>query len=231
VLLAAATSAEGRLARRCVPAGRILRVGPAARDLRGLDAGATGLVSFGFAGGLDPELAPGTLLLPHVVLPAAAEAIRVDGSWHAAVHAVLGGMGCATGAMLAVDAVVGSRTGKQALRARSGAAAVDLESGLLAQAAARIGLPFLVLRVVLDGADDDLPPRPGTLVDASGAARPLSVGSTLLDSPLAFLRLLARYRQASRALARGLAAVAPALCRGPAGAAAIGGRTALRPAE
>jgi adenosylhomocysteine nucleosidase len=32
-------------------------------------AGATYLVSFGYAGGLDPALMPGTLLLPDKVLP------------------------------------------------------------------------------------------------------------------------------------------------------------------
>lgn len=232
VLLAAATSAERRLARRAAPGCRILQVGPAARDLTGLDGRAAGLVSFGFAAGLDPALAPGTLLLPRTVVHGPAQPFSVHAGWHAAVHAALGGIACAMGALLAVDAVVGSRHAKRALRVRSGAAAVDLESGRLGAAAARLEIPYLVLRVVLDGADDDLPPRSGALVDRRGATRPLAVGCALLGSPRAFLRLLARYRQATPALERALVKVAPALRSAPADATpGCAGGSAHRRAE
>ena len=61
------------------------------------------------------------------------------------------------GAVATVEHVVWRAEAKQALGKASGAIAVDMESAAIAQAAAAVGVPFLLVRVVSDRADENLP--------------------------------------------------------------------------
>ncbi|MFO1060602.1 MAG: hypothetical protein U1E53_26975 [Dongiaceae bacterium] len=85
---------EARLLARLAPGIRVACSGAdpgrAARLAERLLAeGAPGLVSFGLAGGLAPELAPGRLLLPASVLLPDGGALAVDPAWHARARAAL----------------------------------------------------------------------------------------------------------------------------------------------
>jgi nucleoside phosphorylase len=61
--------------------------------------------------------------------------------------------------------------GKRALRAETGALAVDMESHVAARVAARRGLPFAVVRVISDSADEALPPAAQIGMKPDGAWR------------------------------------------------------------
>ena len=61
------------------------------------------------------------------------------------------------GIVVTVENVVWRAAEKQALGKVSGAIAVDMESAAIARAAASRNVPFLLVRAVSDGADDDLP--------------------------------------------------------------------------
>lgn len=144
----------------------------AARLALGVDA----LLSFGLAGGLDPALAPGTILVPATVVDAGE-------SWstNAALNAGLGG---ATGhVLLGGGALLATVAEKRAARATTGAAAVDLESAAVARAAARFGLPFAALRAVCDGADRALPFAARVALDGNGRIGPLRVLVAVLRRP------------------------------------------------
>lgn len=58
---------------------------------------------------------------------------------------------------MTVENVVWRAAEKQVLGKVSGAIAVDMESVAIARAAASRNVPFLLVRAVSDGADDDLP--------------------------------------------------------------------------
>ncbi|HEX4111260.1 MAG TPA: nucleoside phosphorylase [Stellaceae bacterium] len=117
--------------------------------------GATGLISFGIAGGLDPRLKPGTVLLPQVVHTEAGEAFVADAAWR---HRMLAHVPDAVaGAIYGAEAVVARVSEKKSLFDRTQAVAVDLESAAVARAAARAGIPFIVLRTVADPAHRTLP--------------------------------------------------------------------------
>jgi adenosylhomocysteine nucleosidase len=182
----------------------------AACAARLLDDGADGLVSFGVAGGLDPALAPGALLLPRRVLAEGGQVFATDPAWHDRVVRALALLGLAAdeGDLLGLAAIAVTSTEKAKLRQQSGAVAIDLESHIVAAAAARASRPFLVLRAVCDPADFALPPAASVGLDAAGGAAPGPVILSLLRRPDqlgALLRLARHTRTALKSLGRAAA--------------------------
>lgn len=174
--------------------------------------GADALVSFGIAGGIDPALEPGALLLPKRVRDEAGEIFAVDAAWRDAVHRSLAAMGLAPhdGDLLGLAAVAMTCEEKATLRARTGAVAVDLESHAAAAAAQRASRPFLVLRAVADPARFALPPAAAVGLDAEGHAVLRKVLVSLLRQPGqlgALLRLAGHTRAALKSLARAAEAI------------------------
>lgn len=121
------------------------------------------LVSAGFAGGLDPALARGAVAIPARVLR--------KGEQGLALHAARGFPGAAVGGIVTVDAVVTTAAAKRALADQTGAALVDMESWGVARAATAAGIPCSSIRVLSDGADDELPADIARLVTPQSAFR------------------------------------------------------------
>jgi len=161
--------------------------------------GATHLLSFGLAGGLDPALVPGTLLLPTHLLMPDGRSVPVDGGWHARVRPLLAALRPNTAAMVGTDEAVATAAAKAALFARTGASAVDMESHVLARAAA--GLPFLILRVVADGADATLPPAALVGIRPDGTTNLTAVLGSVLHRPSQVPALIRLGRAAAKAQA------------------------------
>jgi adenosylhomocysteine nucleosidase len=138
--------------------------------------GATALVSFGLAGGLDPALRPGTVIVPSVVL-SDGERLAVDGGLAARFGGVTGQV------ILAGSRVVASAAEKQGLFAATGAQAVDLESGAVARVALAYGLPFVVVRAICDPAERDLPAAALVALDPDGAIGLGAVMRSVLRRP------------------------------------------------
>jgi adenosylhomocysteine nucleosidase len=158
-------------------------------------AGCTALLSFGLAGGLDPALLPGTLVVPEAVVLPDGDVVPAN----AGLCAWLGGVSHARAA--GWDRLVTDAAGKGTLHAATRAVCVDLESGAVAQAARRHGLPFAVLRAVCDPAGRDLPPAALIALDARGRIGGLRVLASVLGRPGQIGGLLALAREAGRARA------------------------------
>ena len=122
--------------------------------LRAAAGAAAALVSFGIAGGLDPDLRPGTCLVADSVLTVSGTGYETDADWTARLAALLG---CARRSFVGVDHPLADVAAKAALRDASGAAAVDMESHRVARIAAESGLPFVGIRVIADPASGQLP--------------------------------------------------------------------------
>ncbi|GLS21216.1 hypothetical protein GCM10007874_42330 [Labrys miyagiensis] len=114
-----------------------------------------GLVSFGLAGGLAPDLAPGTLVLADWV---AVPGCRwdTDSGWRQRLSEACDGAILA--GVAGSDTPVATRLARQQLRSATGASIVDMESHIVADIAERMELPFVVIRAVADGAGSGLPP-------------------------------------------------------------------------
>ena len=142
--------------------------------------GATALVSFGIAGGLDPALAPGDLVIGSGV-ETPDGVVDCDPQWRDRLLAVLktARLGLVHGSPVAAATLAH----KQALFQRQGAVIVDMESGGVAQAARALGLPLCVIRAVADPASRALPLSALAGLDAEGNARPWPVIKGLLRRP------------------------------------------------
>jgi adenosylhomocysteine nucleosidase len=138
--------------------------------------GATHLVSFGIAGGLDMALEPGALIVPDAVLASGMRRYPTDRIWRERLLAALPHASC--GPLYGSDSLIESIAEKRALYLETGARAVDLESHAVAAAAERLGRPFIAFRAVSDPAERRLPRavRVGLKADGSTA-----IGPVLLD--------------------------------------------------
>lgn len=164
--------------------------------------GCAGLVSFGIAGGLQPGLGAGALVLADRVIDGA-HSHACDGAWTARTAGALdrAGFTIVRGTVAASPAIVATPAAKAELHGTSGAVAVDMESGAVAAAAARAGVSFLVLRAIADPADRALPPAVGAGLRADGSTDPFAVLAALVRAPGQLLGVIAAARDAARALA------------------------------
>jgi adenosylhomocysteine nucleosidase len=188
-------SAEAQIARRL--SNNVLcsggRADVAARHARTLiEGGATSLMSVGIAGGLAPGLPTGTvivateILTEHATYPALSEcAARAK----ARAGPIFGG----------VD-IVATVEEKAALAARTGAVAVDLESGPVARAAQAAGIPFIAIRAIADPAWDALPPAALLPLDHQGRPNLRRVLWSVLKNPKQVSALIKTGRDTKTAL-------------------------------
>lgn len=127
---------------------------------KALEGGAAGIVSFGTAGGLGPDLEPGTLVIAETV-DGPFGRLHTDSAWSQRMADALTASPLAAKVRRGVEAAVAAPlTGaaeKAALHRANGALAVDMESHLAAAAAAAHGVPFAVCRAIVDPAWRSLP--------------------------------------------------------------------------
>ena len=168
--------------------------------LRGLDdalaQGASGIMSFGLCGGLDPRLAVGDIVLGDAVSDGD-QRYETSVAWTAELAAAL--PGAARAVFTGADTIVGSPGEKAALRERTGAGAVDMESHLVAAAAAEAGVPFAIVRTISDPADHELPHAAKAGFRNNGEADVGAVLAGLLRRPSEFPALIRIARAAGRA--------------------------------
>jgi adenosylhomocysteine nucleosidase len=138
-------------------------------------SGAIAVVSFGVAGGLDPRLSAGDLVLADRVIFPDGSSVGTDRTWVQAVWARLRypSTNVFVGPIAGTDHLIATVAEKRQLAERSGALAGDMESGAAAAVAAAAGLPLLVVRAVSDSASQALPSVARLPVRADGR---LSIG-------------------------------------------------------
>lgn len=173
----------------------------AARSLA--DAGAERLLSFGMAGGLDPKLSAGTVILPTEVISLSGTRFATSAQWREQLSLAYASASTrADGALLSSAMPVDTVADKAALFQGSGAVAVDMESLGVAEVAAARGLPFMAVRVIVDTAGDVLP-HAVVAASQAGQVNVRRLISGLALAPLeviAVIRLAHRYRAALRSL-------------------------------
>jgi adenosylhomocysteine nucleosidase len=193
------------------PSGRwIANAGADARRAEALahqlvDQGATALLSFGIAAGLDPTAEPGQIVLAtEIVLP---DGFRVpaDRVWRSRLAAALSGLRYVEAPIAGTDRMLATVDQKSDLLRRTRAAAADMESHGVARAAARRLVPCLAIRAVADPASRGLPRSAMAGLAADGSLRPGAAAKGLIRAPgelSALLQLSVHFASALAALWR-----------------------------
>ncbi len=143
-------------------------------------SGGAAIISFGVAGGLGEDCAPGTWIIADTVVSPAARWAS-DPAWAGALAQRL--PGARRGAVAGVDSIVATPAEKRALHSLGGALAVDMESHIVAGFAAARGIPFAVFRVIADPAARALAPAAAKGMRSDGNIDPFAVLGALLRAP------------------------------------------------
>ncbi len=181
-----------------------------AAELARVSPGAAGVISFGMAGALDPALALGQWVIGDRLTGMFEHAC--DPRWVAALSNMM--PGARIGATFSDGHLIADPAEKRLLGARHGALAADMESHIAAQAAARAGLPFAVLRCVSDEADARLPHAIAVAMRPDGGLALGAVLGSILAQPgqvPALAASLSRFARAYAALKAGACAAGPRL--------------------
>ena len=170
-----------------------------------------GLISFGVAGGLAPDLPPGTCVVGSAILSGTAR-MPTDHGWSQKLLAAI--PDAVHGLLVGVSAPIAHTAAKRALYMKTGALAVDMESHIVAGVAAAHGLPLAAIRVITDPAVRALPEaavaamRPNGTTDIAAMIR--SVMKRPQELP-ALLRTALDARAARATLMRGRQVLGPSL--------------------
>lgn len=169
-----------------------------------LERGVTALASWGVAAGLRREVGAGTVVLPRRVIASDEEGYDVDAGWHRGLLDRLEDrVEVSTGALVRSPHLLETAAAKVELGRRSGALAADMESATVGAVAATGGVPFLAVRVVLDGATSPLPRSVALALDSAGRVRPGGLWPSVLAHPEEWgmlLDLARSWRAARRAM-------------------------------
>ena len=177
-----------------------------------IEAGCDVLVSYGYAGALDPALRAGDLLIGRSISNKETT-LEID---RGAVHQLISkiektnDVPVRLSLLYAASSIVKSTAQKSDLRRKGGWDAVDMESFAIGCAAQRHGLSFLIVRAIADTADVSLPDSLSKIVDERGAIRRATAMWEMLKNPLA-VTTYSGLAKAQKKADRSLRCVAPLL--------------------
>jgi len=161
-----------------------------------------GIVSFGVAGGLNPTLKSGDIVIASRIVTAtrnwATEPSLTENL--VSLPATRRRRAVVSGVLAGVEEVVTGQVGKAALRATTGADAVDMESHIAARYAEFNGLPFAAVRVISDPAHRALPELTMNAIKPNGNVDMWKVMRGIARSPKTIPHLISTGRDFNRAL-------------------------------
>ncbi len=168
--------------------------------------GCRGLASFGIAGGLQPGLDPGAIVIAGSVICPDNSRIQCDPAWQLNLMSALERELFVVGSDLCGrDQAVLLSAQKRRLHDQTAAAAVDMESHAVAQVAAELGVPFIAIRAIADPLDRDVPSWVTDVVGNDGRPRAGAVIAGVARHPFdvpALMRLGADTEKAIASLRR-----------------------------
>jgi hopanoid-associated phosphorylase len=178
---------------------------------RAMAAGCGGLISFGVAGGLAPDLKPGTCVIGSSILDGGQNR-PTDARWAKRLMRII--PDAVHGPILGVGEPIAHASAKQALHRETGAIAVDMESQVVARAAERHGVPLAAIRVVIDPVTRTIPRSALAGTRPDGTVDPFAVVRSLMRYPrdlAGLIRMTFDARAARATLVRGTALLGPGL--------------------
>jgi adenosylhomocysteine nucleosidase len=136
------------------------------------------VIGAGFATGLDEPLKRGHFLLANEIVDA--HGLRIAADLHLRPESLVGNPGLHVGRLLAVEHALRTAEEKHRLGQNHAALAADMESLGIAQACQQRSVPFLAVRIINDGVNDELPPDIERMLDQKSLAGKLGAAAGAL---------------------------------------------------
>lgn len=178
------------------------------------------VVGTGVAGALSPGLRPGAIVVADRVMKAREDAthrryvvervvaVSAEDMAHCERALSAARLDFSIGAILTSPRVLADADSKRLAMEQSGAIAVDMESAAIASEAAKRGIPFAVVRTVVDSLEDEV--VGAGIADEEGRVKPLKAAGYLMHNPGAMMklpRMLHNLALATRSLADAIEAL------------------------
>ncbi len=148
-----------------------------------IQQGIAGLISWGTAGGLSPQILSGDLLLPSQVINSEKETYCIDENWRNELQDNLKDLVVRGGSLLQMDQIITSVHHKKQLFETHQALAVDMESAAIAAVAHAAKIPFLAIRTVVDDANCNFPQWLHLSLDTHGRVQLGALSHKLMLQP------------------------------------------------
>ena len=175
-----------------------------------LSLGVDGILSFGSAGALQTSQDPGDLVVGHDVMDARGRSWPCDQAWRESLEKALG---VESSTVFGSDGLVSVKA-KARIGAETQASIVDMESHIVASKAAAKGIPFAVLRSVVDPFDFEIPRWVADSIRPNGTISylPLISGMCMFPWHIGRLASLGGYnKRAMESLSSAVRVVGPGL--------------------
>jgi adenosylhomocysteine nucleosidase len=161
-----------------------------------------GIVSFGIAGGLDPSLNAGDLVVASEIMAGGQRFPTARALSEALVEGTnIGRRRIVGGTIVGAEEIILDPRDKVVLYKKTGATAVDMESHIAAAYAASAGLPFAALRVINDPASRSLPTLALNALKPNGDICPRKVLRGVARKPSMIPALMRTAHDFNRAIA------------------------------
>ena len=142
--------------------------------------GASGVISFGIAGGLAPHLAAGDCIVASKVRHGK-DVFATDSAW---TRKILEAIPNAIHAdVVGADTLMMDPSEKTRIHGQTGAMAVDMESHIAAKIAYEHRIPFAACRIIIDAAHRTLPPAAAVGLHKDGTPDIAAVFLSVLQKP------------------------------------------------
>ena len=153
-----------------------------------LAAEVAGLVSWGTAGGLADSAVAGTCVVPDSVICGDA-AYETDARWCERIASGAEALPLHRGALYSSGELATTPAQKTSLHSETHAAAIDTESGVVADLASSAQVPFICIRAVIDGPGMTLPGFAADGLDEQGFPSMAKMLAALARNPADLTRL------------------------------------------
>ena len=166
-----------------------------------IDEGCNGLLSFGMAGGLREDLQPGNIIIASMVYGPEGKVFETSNLWRNRLNSLTNTDDSITIApIIGVNEVISSSKAKKKLGLTSKAVAVDMESHIVGSVANKAGIPFMVIRAVIDPVGCSIPNWVLKNISEQGTPQYGAILAGLATHPWDFNKLVQLNRNSSLAL-------------------------------
>ena len=164
-----------------------------------------GLISFGTAGAIAPELKSGDILVPERIIDSSGKIHLLSSPWRDNLMRQLADSPTCvhSGDLLTSSIIIADADGKKALAKETGALAVDMESVLITRFAHSRQLPTITLRVIVDEATTSIPEKILKNTDAFGQPYIPAILASIVRNPRLvrdLLRLASSFEKAKKTM-------------------------------